>query len=163
MLKIKKDVKKLHQIRGLQKRLRGKHLTDNDEANEVMDRYACRKPNPYLARYSSSLKLELKRWAHPEDEFFVGTDTKDPLRIWIELVTQVSDEYPEPEDNQIWQKYYYTFIKIATCLFPWWIPLFWTKVKCPDWVHWVQKRVVVLKKKGLLKESQHYSPYHLTW
>ena len=81
MLMIKKDMKKLHQIRESQKRLRGKWLTDNDEANEVMDRYARRKPNPYLARDSSSLKLKLKRSAHPEDEFFVGTATKDPLQI----------------------------------------------------------------------------------
>jgi len=108
MRRLAKHVGRLLEIRESQKRFRNKCLYDSEEANKVMAKYEFmakhgRKPplTPYLVKLGTSSdakegqvqKMVLRRSAKLKDEFFVGTDTKDPLRIKISIIPE---EIPEP-------------------------------------------------------------------
>ena len=91
-----KDVGRLLQIREFQKRFRNKCLYDSEEASDVMEKYGRKKESPYLIKQSNEKgKLVLRRSANDEDEFFVATDTKNPLRIKIALI----DKLPEGKED----------------------------------------------------------------
>merc|ERR1711974_250893 len=84
-----------------------KCLYDSEEANQVMAKYARKqRVTPYLIKQTPPLnspssaaeekcepkqavgKIVLGRSACREDEFFVATDTKNPLRIKISIIPE---------------------------------------------------------------------------